>query len=87
MNPLYCDRLPFVELSDENYVEDHNDHDDDNLKIHNIIHILVWTKFRLLCCYINVHTCPTGTVWTKNLNILFVQSFPLAAGDRVAFNY
>ena len=24
----------------------------------------VWTKFRLLLCCINVHTCPKRTVWT-----------------------
>ena len=62
MNPLYCDRLPFVEFSDEKYVEDHNDHDDDNLKIHNIIHILVRTKYRLLYCYINVNLSEADSV-------------------------
>ena len=46
MNPLYCDRLPFVEFSDEQDVEDHDD--DENLKIHNIIHILVWTKYTIV---------------------------------------
>ena len=68
MNPLYCDRLPFVEFSDEQDVEDHDD--DENLKIHNIIHILVRTKYRLLYCYINVNLSEADSVDNKeNLSI------------------
>ena len=68
MNPLYCDWLPFVEFSDEQDVEDHDD--DENLKIHNIIHILVRTKYRLLYCYINVNLSEADSVDNKeNLSI------------------